>query len=96
MSQETNRPRSAQPNLQSHPCFQTNLYNDARAAGLAKAWKERSPHLNARPHSHFPDAPIAKKFDMRDYHLENVIWTQRVRSLARTSLKRLFLNTSES
>jgi hypothetical protein len=77
MSQEqANRPRSAQPNLQSHPCFQTDLYSDLRAVGVAKAWKDKNSSSINRPHSHFPET--YKKFDTRDYQLENVIWTQRV------------------
>ncbi len=76
--QQASRPRSAQPNLQSHPCFQTDLYSDVRAAGLAKAWKEKHHALQSnRPHSHYPENTY-KKFDTRDYQLENVIWTQRV------------------
>ena len=70
------RINSAQGNLQTHPCFQSDLYCDIRAAGLVKTWKEKNTQYN-RPQSHFTESST-KKFDTRDYQLENTIWTQTV------------------
>jgi hypothetical protein len=67
------RVNSAQANLQSHPCFQSSLFNDKeRAAGSLKLWKERHTNQNSQP------ALTAENARKKDYQLENVIWTQSV------------------
>lgn len=69
------RVNSAQANLQSHPCFQSSLFNDnERAAGSIKLWKERFTSTQTRLH---PNDYSKKK----DYQLENVIWAQSVRRI---------------
>ena len=79
------RSNSARANLQSHPCFQSSLFNDKeRAAGSFKAWKERLildklpsiersltlPEATSRPEQ-------GKEFN-KDYELQNVIWAESV------------------
>ena len=71
------RANSAQANLQSHPCFQSSLFNDKeRAAGSLKAWKER--FLNERSLTMIEGTETKKKNLNKDYQLENVIWSQSV------------------
>ena len=69
------RANSAQPNLQTHPCFQSSLFNDKeRAAGSFKTWKERNEKLFTSKQN--PDS-ISKE-QIKDFQLENVIWTESV------------------
>jgi hypothetical protein len=72
------RANSAQANLQSHPCFQSSLFNDKeRAAGSLKIWKER--YFNERSLTMIDGGLEAKKKNLnKDYQLENVIWSQSV------------------
>ena len=71
------RANSAQANLQSHPCFQSSLFNDKeRAAGSLKVWKER--HFTERSLTMIEGADVKKKNLNKDYQLENVIWSQSV------------------
>lgn len=73
----TNRANSAQANLQSHPCFQSSLFNDKdRAAGSLKVWKER--YLLDRAITHLGSSDSHKKTLNKDYQLENIIWSQSV------------------
>lgn len=72
------RANSAQANLQSHPCFQSSLFDDKeRAAGSLKAWKERNQHLDKKKELENLDG--IKSNIKRDYELENIIWTQSVK-----------------
>ena len=74
---KTDRANSAQANLQSHPCFQSSLFNDKdRAAGSLKIWKER--YLLERANTHLGSSDPHKKNVNKDYQLENVIWSQSV------------------
>jgi hypothetical protein len=71
------RANSAQANLQSHPCFQSSLFNDKeRAAGSFKAWKER---FDSERHSQLnaQNEGYRKNFN-KDYQLQNIIWSQSV------------------
>ena len=71
------RANSAQANLQSHPCFQSSLFNDKeRAAGSLKIWKER--HFNERSLTLLEGSEARKKNLNKDYQLENIIWSQSV------------------
>lgn len=71
------RANSAQGNLQSHPCFQSSLFNDKdRAAGSLKAWKARNQHLDKNKDLESLDG--IKSNIKRDYELENIIWAQSV------------------
>jgi hypothetical protein len=92
------RANSALPNLQSHPCFQSDLFGDNRAPGILKTWKEKhlKTYLNnlneyskspsyqqqqqqqQRPQSYLNINENSRKFDIKDYQLENVIWSQTV------------------
>lgn len=66
-----NRINSAQANLQTHPCFQSSLFNDGeRAAGSIKVWKERHPEFDRLPDN-------ARK-NFKDHQLETIIWAQSV------------------
>ena len=69
------RANSAQPILQSHPCFQSSLFNDKeRAAGSLKVWKER----NEKPFGSKQNSEGFAKEHIKDYQLENIIWTESV------------------
>lgn len=69
------RVNSAQANLQTHPCFQSSLFNDTeRAAGTIKLWKERHPEIQATNNENL-------KKNLKDYQLENTIWIQSVQTL---------------
>jgi hypothetical protein len=71
------RINSAQSNLQSHPCFQSSLYNDKdRAAGSLKVWKER--HNLERSKSQLDGIP--KKNFNKDYQHKEIFWSQSVSS----------------
>lgn len=73
----TNRASSAQANLQSHPCFQSSLFNDKeRAAGSLKVWKERTQNFE-RPSTQATLESVKPVLN-RDYELENLIWSQSV------------------
>lgn len=75
-----NRINSAQTNLQSHPCFQSSLFNDGeRAAGSIKIWKDRHPELERMQDN-------ARK-NFKDYQLENVIWAQSVNHILQIFLE---------
>ena len=72
------RANSAQANLQSHPCFQSSLFNDKeRSAGSLKIWKERN--FNERSLTLLEGSEGRKKNLNKDYQLENVIWSQSVK-----------------
>ena len=73
------RANSAQAFLQSHPCFQSSLFNDKeRAAGSLKVWKER--YFNERSLTMIDGGAETKKKNLnKDYQLENVIWSQSVK-----------------
>lgn len=83
------RASSAQANLQSHPCYQSSLFNDKeRAAGSLKAWKER--HLVSKS-TVFNDAAVSSSAGLtknlnKDYQLENTIWSQSVKTARRLTL----------
>ncbi|CAF0745097.1 unnamed protein product [Brachionus calyciflorus] len=80
-----NRASSAQGNLQSHPCFQSSLYNDKeRAAGSLKAWKERNQHLDKHKDQENQDGVRLEV--KRDYELENIILTQSIKQSRRLTL----------
>ena len=65
-----NRRNSAKSNLQSHPCFQSSLFDDKeRAAGSYKEWKERM--INQKLVS-------PGKEQNKDYQLQHVIWSESV------------------
>jgi hypothetical protein len=71
------RANSAQANLQSHPCFQSSLFNDKdRAAGSFKAWKERFE--SDRSSQFIAQNEGNRKNFNKDYQLQNVIWSQSV------------------
>ena len=71
------RANSAQANLQSHPCFQSSLFNDKdRAAGSFKAWKERFE--SERPSHMISQNEGHRKNFNKDYQLQTVIWSQSV------------------
>ena len=79
----TVRLNSAQSNLQSHPCFQSSLYDDKdRAAGSLKVWKER--HNFERSKSQLDGAP--KKNFNKDYQHKEVFWSQSVSSFKISNL----------
>lgn len=64
---------SARSNLQTHPCFQSSLFNDQeRAAGSYKEWKDRM--INKKLISINESIKESKK----DYHLQHVLWTESV------------------
>jgi hypothetical protein len=93
------RANSAQANLQSHPCFQSSLFNDKdRAVGSFKAWKERleseKPSLlqlqSVNDVGGINAGGFGRKHLNKDYQLENVIWTQSVKQP-----RRLTLNNAE-
>lgn len=79
------RANSARANLQSHPCFQSSLFNDKdRAAGSFKVWKERLiqdklPSIERITSSTevVNRAEQAKEYN-KDYELQNVIWAESV------------------
>lgn len=75
------RANSAQANLQTHPCFQSSLFNDKeRAAGSLKAWKERfnfGKHYQSSSDGMSAAGTAGRNLN-KDYQLENVIWSQSV------------------
>lgn len=82
------RANSARANLQSHPCFQSSLFNDKdRAAGTFKLWKERLtqdklPSLErVNTNESLSRAEQGKEFN-KDYELQNVIWAESVRNIS--------------
>ena len=83
------RNNSAQANLQSHPCFQSSLFNDRdRATGSYKAWRERlDADKNPNDYSsggggggvdYSSQTAANKKLQNKDFQLEQIIWTQSV------------------
>lgn len=78
-----NRANSARANLQSHPCFQSSLFNDKeRAAGSFKLWKDRLiqdrlPALDRAVPEAVSRNEQAREFN-KDYELQNVIWAESV------------------
>ncbi len=61
------RRSSAKANLQTHPCFQSSLFDDKeRAAGSFKEWKERQKNFDS------------KKDLNKDYELKHIIWAESV------------------
>jgi len=67
---------SAGSNLQTHPCFQSSLFNDQeRAAGSFKEWRERMIEKRLiNPNE------SAKAEARKDYQLKQVLWTESVSS----------------
>ncbi len=79
------RANSARANLQSHPCFQSSLFNDKeRAAGSLKTWKERLaqeklPSIERTlTQNETIGRPEQGKELNKDYELQNVIWAESV------------------
>ena len=79
------RANSARANLQSHPCFQSSLFNDKeRAAGSLKVWKERLiqeklPSIErSLTQNETVGRPEQGKELNKDYELQNVIWAESV------------------
>ena len=72
------RSNSALPNLQTHPCFQSDLFSDGRALGAYKLWKEKNAQflVSKRPASNLNEH--WRKFETKDHQLENAIWSQSV------------------
>ncbi len=67
----TTRRGSARCNLQSHPCFQSSLFDDQeRAAGSYKEWKNR---MVAKRLMSFNSKEVNK-----DYQLQHVLWSESV------------------
>jgi hypothetical protein len=69
------RTNSAQPNLQSHPMFQSSLFNDKeRPAGSLSVWKERVDKNFPKIQ---PDDSLNANMNV-DYQLMNIAWTESV------------------
>ena len=85
------RANSAQANLQTHPCFQSSLFNDKeRAAGSLKAWKERQHqgkhYQSSSDGMSAGGSGIGGRNLNKDYQLENVIWSQSVIEIPPSSI----------
>jgi hypothetical protein len=67
----TTRRGSARCNLQSHPCFQSSLFDDQeRAAGSYKEWKSRMVVKRL--------INVNSKEANKDYQLQHVLWSESV------------------
>ena len=63
------RPLSCLPVLQSHPCYQSDLYSDQRAINIYKLWKEKN--IFDLPHSKISENNL--NFEDTDYNKINQI-----------------------
>ena len=76
-----NRRGSAKGNIQTHPCFQSSLFNDKeRAAGSFKEWKDRMIAKRV-----FRASEAAKEAT-KDYSLKQVLWAESVKQPRRLTI----------
>ena len=71
----TQRPSSAQGNLQSHPCFQSSLLDDGHAPGTIDEWRKLL--ISNRPQLRMTN--INREADDYDQNLEVKAYFQSVR-----------------
>ncbi|CAF1114493.1 unnamed protein product [Didymodactylos carnosus] len=77
------RPSSAQPNLQSHPCYQSSLLDDNRAPGTVNEWKRSVLSSGTK---HIGLSNINRNADDYDQNLETKAYFQSFKNLRRLTL----------